>query len=580
MINLKFLLFFILAAFSFVGCAKILEPVSIILNEKDVLKEDIQQEFSINIQALNFENARIANKKTYQRKLMLTGSGSRANVYDEIDFLKSNFPDVNIKQDYVLGSGDQLFFQYRDAFVNGTAQWPYVSKQTNYSLGVGDELTLIQFTQSSEITPTINLELNNNLLSSLTSEKLLTSKGIIGSDGNVLLLGAGNIKAENRTLTEVRDEVRNIFVRNGSAPNFQLEITEFRSKKANVAINSQIENLTGKTIPISNLTTTLKEIVLKYGISAASQNSVLIMLIRDGQSYNITAGQLFEMNSPDVIIKDKDQIEIQLASNKLLTFDLFVGKDGKILLPDLGFIDGLGRSIKEVEIDIQKILKGKKIIPDFQLELIKSDTQKAYIIQRNSGNISANGTLTIPLRNSKISLKETLLDSGLQVQSALGLSVVELSRNKKRYLMTVEDILDSNAPVVWIENGDQIELIHLEYKPGQVYALSGTGNATIIPIYPSKRETLADALFVPNGALGNPLAKRSEVYLLRGQSPSVAYHLDAQNVSRILVAAKLELRPNDIIFVADRPIISFSRVLSEITPLRMLLRDIKEDKIP
>ena len=68
--------------------------------------------------------------------------------------------------------------------------------------------------------------------------------------------------------------------------------------------------------------------------------------------------------------------------------------------------------------------------------------------------------------------------------------------------------------------------------------------------------------------------------LLRGGRKSMAYHLDAQNVSRILVAARTELRPNDIIFVADRPIISFSRTLAEITPLRILLRDIDAGNIP
>jgi hypothetical protein len=47
-----------------------------------------------------------------------------------------------------------------------------------------------------------------------------------------------------------------------------------------------------------------------------------------------------------------------------------------------------------------------------------------------------------------------------------------------------------------------------------------------------------------------------------------------------LVAAKTELRPNDIIYVAERPIISFARTLEEITPLRNLLRDIQNDNIP
>ena len=50
--------------------------------------------------------------------------------------------------------------------------------------------------------------------------------------------------------------------------------------------------------------------------------------------------------------------------------------------------------------------------------------------------------------------------------------------------------------------------------------------------------------------------------------------------SRILVAAKTELRPNDIIFVAERPIVSFSRTLAEFVPLRSLLRDLEEINIP
>ena len=139
--------------------------------------------------------------------------------------------------------------------------------------------------------------------------------------------------------------------------------------------------------------------------------------------------------------------------------------------------------------------------------------------------------------------------------------------------MTVDEILDPKTQDVWIIDGDQIEVESLSYKPGQVFVLSGAGSAQVVPIDPSKRETLADILFANNGAFSNLLAKRSEVYLLRGQNPSVAYHLDAQNVSRILVAAKTELRPNDIVYVADRPIISFSRTLAEINPLRILLRD-------
>ena len=56
----------------------------------------------------------------------------------------------------------------------------------------------------------------------------------------------------------------------------------------------------------------------------------------------------------------------------------------------------------------------------------------------------------------------------------------------------------------------------------------------------------------------------------------VAYHLDAQSPTRLIVADAMELRPNDILYVAEQPIISFNRALTTIIPLRELLGDISE----
>jgi hypothetical protein len=153
-------------------------------------------------------------------------------------------------------------------------------------------------------------------------------------------------------------------------------------------------------------------------------------------------------------------------------------------------------------------------------------------------------------------------------------------RNGSTYQMTYQEVMGGRGSNIIIQNNDTIELKGIKYKPGQVFTLSGAGNARMIPIDPSIRETLADILFTPNGALNNLAAKRSEIYLLRGKRDLTAYHLDTQNVSRILVAAKTELRPNDIVYVADRPIISFARTLSEINPLRTLIRDIQSNNIP
>ena len=102
----------------------------------------------------------------------------------------------------------------------------------------------------------------------------------------------------------------------------------------------------------------------------------------------------------------------------------------------------------------------------------------------------------------------------------------------------------------------------------------------IFKINPANRETLADVLFTSGGPLSASSAKRSEVYLLRGSSPVVAYHLDAQSPTRLIVADAMELRPNDILYVAEQPIVSFNRTLATIVPLRILLRDIQDENIP
>jgi polysaccharide export outer membrane protein len=212
--------------------------------------------------------------------------------------------------------------------------------------------------------------------------------------------------------------------------------------------------------------------------------------------------------------------------------------------------------------------------PNFQLELKGVASKKIYLIQKNIGSV------VVPLIDANTTLRQLLFESNKISTPANNLAIITLKRDGQAFQMTGEQILDPKNPDISVADEDHIEIEYLAYKPAQVFALSGAGRAEMVTIDPSRRETLADILFTPKGALNSLVAKLSEVYLLRGQDPSVAYHLDAQNVSRILVAAKTELRPNDIVYVADRPIISFSRTLAEINPLRILLRDLQNGNIP
>ena len=251
-----------------------------------------------------------------------------------------------------------------------------------------------------------------------------------------------------------------------------------------------------------------------------------------------------------------------------------MGSRGNILIRGVGSLKAKNRSLAEVQTDITRILMDKGLTPNFQLEVTGFESRKFFLVTEN------NDSIAVQLTDTVVDLKDAVLSNKTISQGSETFKVVELIRNGVSYRMSWQKMLSGGASNVLIQDGDTIKLKDFDYKLGQVFALGGAGKAELVPIDPSKRETLADILFSPKGALNNLLAKRSEVYLLRGQNPSVAYHLDAQNVSRILVAAQTELRPNDIVYVADRPIISFSRTLNELNPLRILLRDLQDGNIP
>lgn len=570
MFKLKTIIYFILVAVNLHGCGKILEPV---IFDAELDNDDIseQEEFNINIDALTFENARKANEDHYPRKLMVTGSGARANIFDETKFLISEIPEDLKNDDYRLGFGDELSYELLGEYKNESAYWPSDVSKVEYTLGIGDELTFTQTSSPGSNNYEVKIDETGEISSAKNAEEnIITTGAIIGSGGKVLLLGIGNIDVLNRTLNEVKLDIRNILIRNGQTPNFQIEISKFKSKRAYITQNDS----PGKSIPINNIPISLQEIALGSGISMSQKKLALIVLVRSNQEYRLTAEQLFNSETPEIFIRDKDIIEINTISNTANKISAIVGVNKNILLPEVGNLNVYGLTLNEVNEKIHRILVGKGLMPNFQLELTNFKSKKIFFIQKNVKSE------VIILANFKTTLKEVLLKNAAFNTKTDSLFVITLKRKGKTYRLTLDKILDPLTPDIWIEGNDQIEIENLIYKPGQVYALSGNGNAEIVPINPSKRETLASIIFSTGGALNNLNAKKSEIYLLRGRNPAVAYHLDAQNVSRILIAAQTELRPNDIIYAAERPIISFSRVLSEFVPLRLLLRDINDGNIP
>jgi polysaccharide export outer membrane protein len=84
-----------------------------------------------------------------------------------------------------------------------------------------------------------------------------------------------------------------------------------------------------------------------------------------------------------------------------------------------------------------------------------------------------------------------------------------------------------------------------------------------------RQATLADALY-SDGGFSSETANPSQIYVLRSagaETPMVtAFHLDASDVSNLVLATQLNLRANDIVFIAEQPITRWNRVVQQLVP--------------
>ena len=256
-----------------------------------------------------------------------------------------------------------------------------------------------------------------------------------------------------------------------------------------------------------------------------------------------------------------------------------IGSDGTLLLIGVGRLEAKGRHINDLREEVRSILIRNGVTPDFQMEIADFNSQKAYITTDEPPDEKADQIKYIlPITDRGTPLREIIATAGIAFNEKV-FTIVKIQRSGKTYSFSLSDLFSETAPRVFLKDQDHVFIQNLEYVKGKVFLVGGV-KPKVLEIQPELRQTLAQILFAPEGPLEEPSAQRSAVYLLRGRSPVKAYHLDAQNPARILVADKLEMRPDDIVYVAEQPINTFNRVLETILPFRIFSRDTKNGNLP
>lgn len=104
-----------------------------------------------------------------------------------------------------------------------------------------------------------------------------------------------------------------------------------------------------------------------------------------------------------------------------------------------------------------------------------------------------------------------------------------------------------------------------------VYLAGEVNSQTRWPLPYDQQASLADVLF-ENGGFSTETGNPGQIYVLRASTNPAdfgavtAWHLNAANAAAFTLATRMEMRPDDIVFIEEQPITSWSRALDQAFP--------------
>ncbi|PRY93152.1 polysaccharide export outer membrane protein [Hasllibacter halocynthiae] len=296
-----------------------------------------------------------------------------------------------------------------------------------------------------------------------------------------------------------------------------------------------------------------------------------------------------------------------------------VQDDGAIAIPDVGRVRLAGLSVEEAEDAVFRALVAARIDPAFSLEVTGFNSQRVAV----GGAVAE--AVVVPVTITDLTLAEALARAG-GVEGAAEGAVIRIFREGALYQVPVEGfgarpalqgIRLTGGDSVFVDAGydaeraraffaERIQLANLrtaaraqaldeleaglalrraarDEARGNFRAAEALDGAARDHVYltgevrtPSRfalpfgrQAVLNDALFGGGGGIAAATGDPARIYVLRdrdGDGRVTAFHLDARDATRLALASRFEMRPGDVVFVAEQAVTRWSRVVAQITP--------------
>jgi polysaccharide export outer membrane protein len=336
------------------------------------------------------------------------------------------------------------------------------------------------------------------------------------------------------------------------------------------------------------------------------------------EPYQIGVGDVVLLSTPSASSTVEELSGLLAAQNSRQGYT--VQDDGSINIPNVGRVRIADMTIEEAEAELFQQLANSQLDPVFSLEISEFNSKKIAI-----GGAVANPGV-VPVSLTPLYLDEALSAAGGIEVADIDYASVRLYRGGTLYQIPLSELYShSGLQRTRLIDGDsvfvdsvydlegaqryfeqQIELINIrqaarvaalneltsevELRRAQleearanyrdrkalgaedadyVYLAGEVGKQSRYALPFERRANLADALYDSANGVAAKTGDYSQIYVLRAAGKSggiTAWQLDARNAANLALATRFELRPNDVVFVAEQPVTRWGRTISQITP--------------
>ena len=318
-----FLLAMLIGVLSFSACGRVYFPIELkTISRSD--RYDKQQESNVAIVPMTTKTIELANRAPYKRYIIEAGDLKEPAklVPTEVAMIEKH-PTNNDPGPYLIGIGDVIGYE--------------------------------------------DLISDTGMLNARVTRKL-----IVNEDGLINFFQLGRIRAEDKTLTELEDLIFKKVVETGGNTDFNLFISDFRSKHFSVSIGMKT-----KSIPYTSTPIFIEQIL--GDIPVSSTVDVKISIFRGDQKYFLSYNNLIRNTLKKVRIFPGDRIFINTLNYKPEKV-LLVGETGaqraipinSSLRPSLSDAIFSGSVLNSTTSDFSQIYvlrKRKKLFQAFHLDI-------------------------------------------------------------------------------------------------------------------------------------------------------------------------------------------------------------------